>query len=155
MPNMEWSRLNRMQLGRYGEYYAKMEFTSYGFEVYTSEVDDHGVDFVAKIPGTEDFVEVQVKSARDFTYVYCQKEKMPLVPNRLLCYLRFVDGALPEVYLVPARAWMHPDDLLVDRPYGKAGQTSRPEWGLNISKKNLARLEPYRAEHYFASIIKE
>ena len=28
--------------------YAKMEFTSYGYDVYTSEVDDHGVDFVAR-----------------------------------------------------------------------------------------------------------
>lgn len=25
-----------------------MEFASYGFDVFTSEVDDHGVDFVAK-----------------------------------------------------------------------------------------------------------
>jgi hypothetical protein len=40
--------LTGLQLGRYAEYYAKMEFASYGFEVYTSEVDDHGVDFVVK-----------------------------------------------------------------------------------------------------------
>jgi len=25
-----------------------MEFASYGFEVYTSEVDDHEIDFIAK-----------------------------------------------------------------------------------------------------------
>ena len=48
MPNTKWSELSAMQLGRYAEYYAKMEFTSYGFDVYTSEVDDHGVDFIAK-----------------------------------------------------------------------------------------------------------
>lgn len=34
MPRMKWSDLNSMQLGRYGEYYAKMEFTSYGYDVY-------------------------------------------------------------------------------------------------------------------------
>ncbi len=28
MQNMEWSKLNKDQLGQYGEYYAKMEFTS-------------------------------------------------------------------------------------------------------------------------------
>jgi hypothetical protein len=43
MPNLNWSQLNHLQLGRYAEYYAKMEFASYGFDVYTSEVDDHGV----------------------------------------------------------------------------------------------------------------
>ena len=48
MPNTSWSNLNHMQLGKYAEYYAKMEFTSYGYDVYTSEVDDHGVDFVAR-----------------------------------------------------------------------------------------------------------
>ena len=41
MPNMKWDKLNQRQLGRYGEYYAKMEFASYGYDVYTSEVDDH------------------------------------------------------------------------------------------------------------------
>ena len=46
MPNLNWSKLNHLQLGKYAEYYAKMEFASYGYEVYTSEVDDHGVDFV-------------------------------------------------------------------------------------------------------------
>ena len=48
MPNMIWSQLNNLQLGEYGEYYAKMEFASYGFKVFTSEVDDHGVDFIAQ-----------------------------------------------------------------------------------------------------------
>ena len=40
MPRTKWSELSAMQLGQYGEYYAKMEFTSYGFDVYTSEVED-------------------------------------------------------------------------------------------------------------------
>ena len=30
MPRMIWSELTSMQLGQYGEYYAKMESTSYG-----------------------------------------------------------------------------------------------------------------------------
>lgn len=46
MPNLNWSKLNHMQIGRYAEYYAKMEFTSYGYDVYTSEVDDHGVQLL-------------------------------------------------------------------------------------------------------------
>ena len=48
MPRMKWDKLNQRQLGQYGEYYAKMEFASYGYDVYTSEVDDHGVDFCCK-----------------------------------------------------------------------------------------------------------
>lgn len=48
MANTKWNILNRMQLGRYAEYFAKMEFASYGLDVYTSEVDDHGIDFIVK-----------------------------------------------------------------------------------------------------------
>lgn len=46
--NTDWEKLSPLQLGQFGEYYAKMEFASYGYEVYTSEVDDHGVDFIAR-----------------------------------------------------------------------------------------------------------
>lgn len=59
MSNMIWSKLNKNQLGKYGEYYAKMKFASYGWDVYTSEIDDHGVDFVAKDVKTGNFFEVQ------------------------------------------------------------------------------------------------
>ena len=67
MPNLKWSQLRSLQLGKFAEYYAKMEFSSYGFDVYTSEVDDHGVDFVAKYNG--EFYEVQVKSVRQDNYL--------------------------------------------------------------------------------------
>ena len=79
MPSTQWSNLNTLQIGRYAEYYAKMEFSSYGWEVYTSEVDDHGVDFAAKSPIGNKFYEVQVKSVRNLTtYVYIPKSKMVL-----------------------------------------------------------------------------
>ena len=149
MPNTKWFRMNRMQLGRYAEYYAKMEFTSYGYEVYTSEVDDHGVDFVVKSPLDKRFYEVQVKSIRDFSYVFMRKEYFPLDDNRLLCLLRFVEGQLPEVYIIPAVEWLCPTVLLVEHNYAMEGQTSPPEWGINISKKNLDELAKYRSEDFF------
>ena len=93
MPSTNWSKLSPLQLGRYAEYYAKMEFASYGFEVYTSEVDDHGVDFIAKNPNNKQFYEVQVKSIRNAGYVFVQKDKIELQENWLLCLMRFVDGA--------------------------------------------------------------
>lgn len=41
-----WTRLNRLQLGKYAEYLVKMEFVLCGCDVFSSEVDDHGIDFV-------------------------------------------------------------------------------------------------------------
>ena len=155
MPNLIWSRLNRFQLGRYGEYYAKMEFSSYGFDIYTSEVDDHGVDFVARHPATGFYYEVQVKSIRGYSYVYVQKDKMPLRPERLFCFLRFVDGSLPEVYILPATVWLTPDKTFVGRDFSGGGQISRPEWGINVSRKNLPCLAPHRAECFFAALERD
>lgn len=147
MPNTNWSKLNHLQMGRYAEYYAKMEFASYGFEVYTSEVDDHGVDFIAKLPGENKFFEVQVKSVRDYGYIYMAKSKMPeLSEDRLVCYLHFIDGQLPDVFVIPATAWKNPNAVLVDRKYDKPGQKSEPEWGINISKKNYILLDEYKAD---------
>ena len=147
MPNTNWSILNHLQLGRYAEYYAKMEFASYGFEVYTSEVDDHGVDFVAKLPGENRYYEVQVKSVRDYGYIYMTKSKMPeLSEDRLVCYLHFIDRQLPDVFVIPATAWKNPNAVLVDRKYDKPGQKSEPEWGINISKKNYNLLDEYKAD---------
>ena len=147
MPNLNWNKLSGLQLGRYAEYYAKMEFASYGFEVYTSEVDDHGVDFVAKLPGENRYYEVQVKSVRDYGYIYMAKSKMPeLSEDRLVCYLHFIDGQLPDVFVIPATAWKNPNAVLVDRKYDKPGQKSEPEWGINISKKNYILLDEYKAD---------
>lgn len=47
-----------------------MEFASYGYDVYTSEVDDHGVDFVARNPRDGQYYEIQVKAVRNLDYVY-------------------------------------------------------------------------------------
>lgn len=150
MPNTNWSMLTHLQLGRYAEYYAKMEFASYGYEVYTSEVDDHGVDFIAKLPNTDNFLEVQVKAVRDNGYVYITKAKMPKLSNsRLVCYLNFTDGKLPDVFVIPASVWTSPNGIFVDRPYDKPGQKSAPEWGIQVSKKNYHLLEEYKSAQWF------
>jgi hypothetical protein len=43
MQKYDWTRLNHLQVGKYAEYFVKMEFTLYGFDVYSREVDDRGV----------------------------------------------------------------------------------------------------------------
>jgi len=151
MPNLKWSKLNSLQLGRYAEYYAKMEFASYGLEVYTSEVDDHGIDFIAKIKSGR-YLEIQVKSVRQTNYVFMQKEKWDIEdPNMYLALLLFEDGKLPDAYLIPAMAWKTPNTLLCDKDY--EGLKSKPEYGLNLSKKNLPLLREFVLEEIVMSIL--
>lgn len=150
MPNTKWSQLNHMQLGKYAEYYAKMEFASYGFDVYTSEVDDHGIDFIAKTKSGR-FLEIQVKAARQTNYVFMQKEKWDIQnPDYYLALLLFEDDKLPEVYLIPAIAWKTPNELLCDKDYD--GLKSKPEYGLNLSKKKRSLLEEFKIEAILMSL---
>ncbi len=146
-----WSRLNPLQLGRYAEYLVKMEFALYGFDVYTAEVDDKGIDFVIRKEHMQEngriesrYYDVQVKSVRKMNYVFFPKDKFALRDNLMAAIGLFADGEAPQLYLIPATVWQQPNDLFVDRNY--EGSKSKPEWGLNLSRKNLALLEPYLFE---------
>ncbi len=145
MPRTKWSELTPLQLGRYAEYYAKMEFASYGFDVYTSEVDDHGVDFIAKNKaGT--YYEVQVKSVRNDNYVFILKDKIIIDENHLVCLIRFVDNEFPDCYVFPATVWEEPDgSLFTSKDY--VGLKSKPEYGINIKKDaNRLLLGKYKSD---------
>lgn len=144
MPNMKWEKLNSKQLGQYAEYYAKMEFASYGYDVYTSEVDDHGVDFVAKNLNTDEFYEVQVKSLFNSNYTYVKKDKIELDEYHLVCLLLFTNEKLPEVFIIPASSLKNRNGIFVDHD-----DYEKPEWGINYSKKNLPLLDEYKAENFF------
>ncbi|MGE7091100.1 DUF4365 domain-containing protein [Lysinibacillus sp. NPDC048646] len=146
MPNTDWTKLNSLQVGKYAEYFAKMEFASYRLEVYTTEVDDRGIDFIIKDKNGR-FCEIQVKSLRGTGYVFMQKSKFDITNKNLyLALLIFNVGEMPDVFLIPAQVWEVPNEIFVDRNYDKPEQTSKPEWGINISKKNYSILEIFKFE---------
>ncbi len=148
----DWGKLNHLQLGRYAEYFVKMEFTRHGFDVYTAEVDDKGIDFVVRKERKVgngatniEYRDVQVKSTRKMNYVFIRKDKLVLRENLLVAVALFENERLPNLYLIPATRWQQPDGLFVDRDY--EGLKSKPEWGLNLSRRNLGSLEKYEFEH--------
>ena len=154
MPRLKWSELTTMQFGRYAEYYAKMEFASYGFEVYSSEVDDHGVDFIVKSPKNNIFYEVQVKATRKFNPIFISESKMPeLKDERLVCYLHFTDGQLPKFFIIKSTEWHNGETTLVHYKYDK-GQKSEPEYVINLSEKHLKWLEKYNSDLILEDLTK-
>ncbi len=136
----KWSQLTRQQVGAFSEYFVKMEMTMYGFQVYSTEVDDRGIDFVVRYENGP-FFSIQVKSLREKGYVFMQKDKFRLSPDLYLALVILHEGSEPKIYLIPSKAWEKPNELLVDRNY--EGKKSKPEWGLNVSKRNMDLLEDY------------
>ena len=51
----------------------------------------------------------------------------------------------PNIYLIPSNKWKKETPLLRSRDY--KGKKSEPEWGLNVSKKNLYELDKYKFEN--------
>lgn len=152
MQRYDWDRLNKLQVGAYAEYFVKMELTMYGFQVYATEVDDRGVDFVARYESGP-FIEVQVKSLRSMGYVFVQKEKFALREHLYLALGILRQERPPALYLIPATAWKETNALFVSRDY--KGLKSRPEWGLNVSKKNLPWLEHHRFDVTVETMVGE
>jgi hypothetical protein len=84
-----------------------MEFTMHGFQVYSAEVDDRGIDFVAR-RGDGGFFEVQVKSLREKGYLFIPKSKARLSSDRLIAVVLFTEGQEPELFLIPMTCGIRP-----------------------------------------------
>lgn len=153
MYNLNWSRkeLTRQKLGTFGEYYAKMALTSYGMSIYSAEVDDHGIDFVAETK--KGFLKFQVKTIRSGTnYVYMKAKTFDISDKSLYLLLVLLeDGKHPALYAIPAAAWNDTQkSVFVFHAY--EGKKSDPEYGINLSKKNLSQLETYKIENMIDNI---
>lgn len=145
------------QIGKIGEYWAKLIMTLYGFDIYTSEVDEKGVDFVIRISENR-YIDVQVKSARvDRTkYVFVSKKGVwkELRDNLYMAFVYIDPKKLPpKLYLIPSTAWRKENSLLNNRDYQKEGQKSHPEWGLTISTKNMPLLEDFSIEKQVRDLL--
>lgn len=145
--NLLWSRkeLTTQKLGAFCEHYAKMTLISYGVNVYTSEIDDHGIDFVAE--GRNDFLKFQVKSTRASSqYIFMTKEYFNINDDAMFLFLILLsDGNHPDMYIIPTAAWRQESKVFVSHNY--EGKKSKPDYGVNISKKNMPELEKYHIEN--------
>ena len=149
----DWSKLNHLQVGRYAEYLVKMAFTRAGLDVYTAEVDDKGIDFVLRVDSKR-YVDIQVKSLRGPGYVFLQKSKFEIGENRWLVFVMFPKKiGEPKLYLIPSTVWLAPYPPFVYHEY--KGKKSKPEYGINVSKKWMERLEGFRFDRMVGNLLSE
>ena len=81
-----WAHLDRLRVGRYGEYFVKMALVRAGLDVYSPEVDDRAIDLVLRIPSSPPrHLDVQVKTVRGGTsYVFMRKRHFAPEASRYL-----------------------------------------------------------------------
>ena len=146
----QWSQLSPLQLGRYAEHLATMRFLEAGLEVYTTEVDDRGIDqLIRYAPGK--CLEIQVKAVRDRNFTYVQKKHLGGDDNQVqqrlrsgycMAFFLFEDGSDPDFFLIPGYAWLEPNNLVKDNTVGD--KSVGPNFELNPVKKNQSLLDQYR-----------
>ncbi|MNG15389.1 hypothetical protein D3C84_992110 [compost metagenome] len=86
-------------------------------------------------------------------YVFMRKDKFRIDDNLYLALGLLFEGQVPQLYLVPSTVWASPDSVFVDRNYN--GLKSAPEWGLNISQKNMAAIGLYRFDRMVERLIRQ
>lgn len=142
MARYKWSQLTTQHVGAYTEYFVKMELTMYGFQVYETEVDDRGIDFVARYERGP-FLEIQVKSLRPprGKYAFLPKDKLRVHEHTYVALGLMEENKAPSLYLIPSTAWNSPSGCFVDRNY--EGKKSKPEWGIQVARKHMEQLRSY------------
>lgn len=93
-------------------------------QVYGTEVDDRGIDFVARYEQGP-FIEIQVKSLRSTGYVFMPKTKFELRKSLYLAFGLLIGGQAPQFYLIPSLVWKKPDPVFMDRETTKGLRVSR------------------------------
>lgn len=141
-----WAKLDKLRVGRFGEYFAKMAFVRAGYDVFVPEVDDRAIDMVLRVEGTPvRYFDIQVKTIRltSRSYVFMRKLHFTIAPNRLLALVILQDEHEPEVFVIPSSVWDKPERPFSSRDFG-GGLKSEPEYGLDIAAANFASLDQYR-----------
>jgi hypothetical protein len=111
-----WKNLNKQQVGAFSEYFVKMEMIMYGFQVYSTEVDDRGIDFLTRYEN-KPFFSIQVKSVRGMNCVFMRKKYFKLSADLYLALAILNEGVEPKLFLIPSKPWEKPNELIKDRDY--------------------------------------
>lgn len=130
--------MNRVELHRRAVKLLRSEFVRHGFEVDTTKPETASQTFVVHNLAK---YRVKVKSSRDFNYNYILKAHMNPHKSLIIGFVHFVTGECPHLYLIRSTEWLAPGNLLKSRNY--RGLASHPEYGLQLSRKNIGLLQQY------------
>lgn len=144
MMKTSYKHLNNIQKGSFAEAYAKMAFTLEGFEVYTTEYDDRGVDFVIR-NNQGNYFSVQVKATGESANPFVYAEKFERSSEFVFCAVRLVEGEMPQLYLARGADWPEGRECLHFNP---GGGNAGAYYEMRFSRKASPTLKQHCFENY-------
>ena len=140
MLRTSYNHLNTVQKGSVGEAFSKLAFTLEGFEVYDTEYDDRGIDFVVRNESGK-FFSVQVKATDETSNPFVKESKFEKSEEFILCAVRLLEGEPPKAYLARGSDWEAGMECL---SYNPGGGDAGPYYEMRFAAKyqpQLAQLE--------------
>lgn len=143
-----YKHLNKVQKGSFGEAFSKMAFTLEGFEVYSSEYDDRGIDFIVRNSSGKYFP-VQVKTTDDRSNPFIKKDRFQETDEFIFCAVRIIESELPTLYIARGSEWKSNFECL---NYNSNGGASGPYYEILFSAKYTKQLEQFEFRKYIDNI---
>jgi hypothetical protein len=140
-PRHDWTRFGRSEVRAFGVQAVQAELQRRGFDVTT---DVTGGRNVLHAERGRRRAEIHVQTRRDLQYPFWPKSAFRPRDGLFACLVRLPEHSEAEIFLIPSRAWHRGDGVLVSRDY--EGKASPPEWGINLSERNLPILDRYLLE---------
>ena len=87
-------------------------------------------------------VTVWVATRKGLRYPFWIKSDWHPDERHFACLVRLPESGPSEIYVIPTTVWEAPNSVFVSRDY--VDRDSPPEWGINLSARNLPALQPFR-----------
>lgn len=144
----QFDDLNTIQKGSFGEAFARMAFTLERFEVYSSEYDDRGIDFVARSPSGIFYV-VQVKTTDPKSNPFIFQSKFQRESNFIFAAVRINNRCLPELYVARGTDWEEHGGFLHFNP---SGGKSGPYYEMRFATKHASERLHFEFSRYVKAL---
>ncbi|MEM7682360.1 MAG: hypothetical protein AAF288_10435 [Planctomycetota bacterium] len=140
---------SRVVDGFIGESYARIALLRAGWRTYTADVDDHGVDLVARSPAGR-FYEVQVKLTGPTVNPFVYAKSFRATAAYLVCFVCILPGQAVALYLAAGSDWGDPAYPCLN--YNAAGGGAGPYYELSLASKYAEALRALEFDRYVAKL---
>src|SRR3989338_2071501 len=144
-----YKHLNKIQKGSLGVAFSKMAFTLEGFEVYNSEYDDRGIDFIIRNSSGKFFL-VQVKTTDDTSNPYIYENKFQKSDDFIFSAVRIIEGKPLSLYIARGSDWDKGEFKCLN--YNPKGGSSGAYYEIQFSKKYKNQLSEFEFQKYIEKI---
>ena len=144
-----YKHLNKIQKGSLGVAFSKMAFTLEGFEVYNSEYDDRGIDFIIRNRSGK-FFSVQVKTTDERSNPFIKEDKFQISNDFIFCAVRIIEGKPLSLYIARGSDWGKGEFKCLN--YNPKGGLSGAYYEIRFSKKYQAKLTIFEFQNYIVKV---